>query len=102
MFSGIEESVSRSAEGYASRKSGKIMAARKALERWSEEVDYSTMPGQAFDEDKNKIADAFAKAVRAARPDLLTAGPGRINLTYEDHAVKPRVKIASIDIETVD
>ena len=84
-----------SAEGFGSRKAGKIMAARKALDRWSDDTDYGIMPGQAFDCDKTKIAAAFAEAVKSCRPDLLTAGPGRINLNYEDHAVLPSIRILS-------
>lgn len=78
------------------------MAARLALERWSEEADYSNMPGQAFEPEKAKIAAAFAKAVREARPDLLTAGPGKINLTYEDHAMRQRVRVLMVNPEEID
>lgn len=85
-----------------SRKSGKIMAARKALERFSDKTDYSSMPGQAYDQENSRIAEAFAKAVAAARPDLLTAGPGKINLTYEDHALTRKVKLVVADVNAVD
>lgn len=36
-----------SADGFVGRKSGKITAARKALERWSETFDYDAAAGQA-------------------------------------------------------
>jgi len=66
------------------RKSGKITAARKALERWSETFDYDAAAGQAFEEAKAEKAARFAAKVKASKPELLTRGPGGINLTIED------------------
>ena len=78
------------------------MAARKALENFSDKADYSAMPGQAFDKEKSRIAEAFAKAVAAAGANLLTAGPGKINLTYEDHALQRKKKVIISDVNAVD
>ncbi len=39
---------------------------------------------QAFDEAKAEKAARFAAKVKASKPELLTRGPGGINLTIDD------------------
>lgn len=51
-----------SAEGQGSTKAAKVVAARLALLRWSDEFDYGAASGQAYELERAEAAAAFAEA----------------------------------------
>ena len=53
-----------SAQEQVSSKSGKITAARKALQIWSETFDYGAAAGKSAEPDRAAAAAAFAEAAK--------------------------------------